>query len=107
MYDCPFPHHHCDQLACQVKSRHAHYLPCTACPYYRLHNARAHLTPQEEDDALQDLIGEVLQPRVQKSMVRYCYPCKGDPCLGLGLMDCMTRDDSVIPYDSQQYDFHK
>jgi hypothetical protein len=58
MYDCPFPHRHCDQLVCRVKSRHAHYLPRTACPYHRLRNARARLTPQEEDEALQDLVGE-------------------------------------------------
>src|SRR5579863_9609699 len=58
MYDCPFPHRHCDQLVCRVKSRHAHYLPRTTCPYHRLHNARARLTPQEEDEALQDLVGE-------------------------------------------------
>ena len=52
MYDCPFPHRHCDQLVCRVKSRHAHYLPHTACPYHRLCSARARLTPQEEDEAL-------------------------------------------------------
>jgi len=58
MYDCPFPHRHCDQLVCRVKSRHAHYLPRTACPYHRLRSACARLTPQEEDEALQDLVGE-------------------------------------------------
>ena len=58
MYDCPFPYCHCDQLVCWVKSRHAHYLSRTACPYHCLHNAHTCLTPQEEDDALQDLIGE-------------------------------------------------
>src|SRR5579863_7208024 len=29
----------------------------------------------------------VSQPRVRKSIARYYYPCKGDPCLCLGLMD--------------------
>src|SRR5579863_1431373 len=58
MYDCPFPHCHCDQLVCRVKSWHAQFLPLTACPYHRLRNARARLTPQEEDEALQDLVGE-------------------------------------------------
>src|SRR5579863_1466069 len=37
----------------------------------------------------------VLQPRVQKSTARCCCPCKGDPCFRLGLMDCMTRYDSL------------